>query len=208
MKRIFLLITACICCANFLWAQKLDTLYLDSDQNLVAHPAFAKMMRVVLIEKNGAGKYLHIDMDTGRKRADGSFSSINLETGEMIRQGKVYVYDVNTGKPTLMITFSNNKYHGEFVYFSDDGGVWYVETYQNGYLHGETKEYFPSGKLKVIKHYKFNKLDGPCEVTDENGRKMTGNYVNGLEEGIFKYYSEFGQFIGQERYVKGVKQSN
>lgn len=208
MKKILVLFIVCCCCMNFLVAQQLDTLYLDSEQKIVAHPAFAKMMRVVLIGGNGGGKYLHIDMNTGRKVADGSFSSINLETAEMIRQGKVYVYNVDTGKPISMITYHNNKYHGEFVYFRENGEVWAVETYQNGYLHGETIEYFPNGKLKVKKHYKFNKLDGPCEIYDEEGKKLLGNYVNGLEEGFFRYYDEFGQFLGQERFVKGVKQSN
>jgi antitoxin component YwqK of YwqJK toxin-antitoxin module len=54
------------------------------------------------------------------------------------------------------------------------------ETYKNNELDGPATEYFDSGKMRLTGYYVKGKKNGVWRETDENGKTVkTEKYVNG-----------------------------
>ena len=54
--------------------------------------------------------------------------------------------------------------------------------YLNGLLHGDWKEYYPSGEIKSITQYKFDKKDGSQATYYLNGiKKSEISFIDGVQ---------------------------
>lgn len=99
-------------------------------------------------------------------------SWLRLDDGRVV--GEKHYYE--TGKLRMAGKFNDNeKRHGLWSSFFEDGTVWSTCEYENGEKHGENKSYYPDGKLR-----------------------FEGSWSNGVRIGSWITYDEEGKVINQE----------
>ena len=90
----------------------------------------------------------------------------------------------------------NNKINGVSKYWSEDGTLINEVEYLNGILHGTWKEYYPSGKIKSITEYKFDKKDGLQIIYYENGNKKNQtSFKEGIQSSERLRWTPVGKLI-------------
>ena len=119
---------------------------------------------------------------------NGKYRQIEIVSNRKIRtdgcctcDGTIIRYD-NTGKILEKFTSQDDKLQGEKTDYYEDGS-WIMRTYKNDNLHGPTIEY----NLESI-----------------NKRKAIGQYKEGKEDGLWKWFDENGKTTDSVFYKKGI----
>jgi antitoxin component YwqK of YwqJK toxin-antitoxin module len=107
------------------------------------------------------------------------------------REGQLTDYDEN-GKIILQGTFVDNRKEGQWIYESPD----YKEI--GNYIGDEpdslwTSYYMPSKTKRFEGRFVNGEPNGVHTMYYDNGKKMySGNYINGMKDGDWRYYDEYG----------------
>ena len=71
---------------------------------------------------------------------------------------------------------------------------------------GILKNFFPSGKISVIDHFKDGKQHGEFKSFHENGNiSMKGKFINGKQDGFWFEYYDDGSLYWKLKYTMGEK---
>jgi antitoxin component YwqK of YwqJK toxin-antitoxin module len=84
----------------------------------------------------------------------------------------------------------------------DDGSKEYEATYTDGMSTGQTHYWSRTGRY-VSRTYHNDTLSGPSQEIDSLGRRIEGQYVGGLEEGIWAWTDSTGKLVGTTNYHRG-----
>ncbi|HHC79550.1 MAG TPA: toxin-antitoxin system YwqK family antitoxin [Flavobacteriia bacterium] len=109
-----------------------------------------------------------------------------------------------------MVAFSlepNEKhFHGNIIYYFENGNIWQEAEYKDGVLHGIRKRNYESGKVKNVRTNVDGKIHGKWTEYYENGQiKEMGNYQEDEREGLWKEYYKSGKLKAQGNYKDGKK---
>lgn len=87
----------------------------------------------------------------------------------------------------------NDKNHGTFKKFYNDGSIMEFLNYKYGKLHGLCETYYSNGKIKESRNYKFDRICGKSsEFFEDGGIKQISFYRNGKKHGLQKIYHPNG----------------
>jgi antitoxin component YwqK of YwqJK toxin-antitoxin module len=125
-------------------------------------------------------------------------------------------------------SYLNDKETGTWKYYYPDGKLKSESNYENGKLKGLSKSYDEDGKLYDESVYKNNKIDsykyyaadgkiiaqgkassGKVNFVRYNifrNKTAEGQVVNGLEEGVWKFYYDNGALQYEQPYTKGSRE--
>ena len=94
---------------------------------------------------------------------------------------------------------------GRSVIFYGDGSPATESFWLNGQPDGVSRSFYPSGKKKTEIMFRAGKREGLSLVYYESGQtEVTGQYVNDLCEGSWKFNLEDGKLIYELKYKSGV----
>lgn len=135
-----------------------------------------------------------------------TLSRVNYVEGK--RQGKLiavqhhfsYGYTLPAGKnhedfavPLRQEFYLDDKRHGEYTSFFNNGQINVRAFYKGGNLDGEYKSHFENGQLKTHAFYQNGKLHGPYRSFNNKGRPhKSAEYVNGVYNGLVAEYDKWG----------------
>ena len=98
----------------------------------------------------------------------------------------------------------NGKQDGAWVYYREDGQVYYKGNYKNNKKEGAWVSYYPNGQVFYKGNYKNGKKEGAWVSYHDNGQlNYKGNYKNGKEEGAWVSYYDNGQLNYKANYKNG-----
>ncbi len=98
----------------------------------------------------------------------------------------------------------DDKNHGEYLQWYDNGNPKVEYNYDQGQFHGEQKEYYPSGQIKLKAMYVQNNKEGLYEEWYENGKiAQRAIFKNQGLDGVYEQWYENGQLKTQEHHVMG-----
>ncbi|MCB9240549.1 MAG: hypothetical protein H6608_05440 [Flavobacteriales bacterium] len=100
-----------------------------------------------------------------------------------------------------------DKKHGHFMYYNEDGEVTQDVNYDAGKLHGDYKRYTQVGGVLLIETtMDQDSMNGETWYYHENGElSSTGKFEKGSRVGIWKYYDKSGNYIAEEMFVTHVE---
>lgn len=146
---------------------------------------------------------------------------INRTDKSGLKQGS-WKYFWSNGNLKLEAQFLNNKKHGFFKYYNEDGDFLYVEKYENDLLVKDAKEtkqmerrqtYHPNGKVAIAATYHNGIPDGVRRDFDSTGKIINGYFyeegwlryegitdLNGYRQGIWKEYYPTGELRSKGKY--------
>jgi antitoxin component YwqK of YwqJK toxin-antitoxin module len=102
------------------------------------------------------------------------------------------------------VPYVDDMIDGTLRRYHDNGRRETEETWLNNVRNGVAIEYNYPGKRIEQKYYKNDTLHGEYRKWYGNGElQIYGNIVNGLWEGNWLYYSDYGELIGEGKYSKG-----
>jgi len=88
----------------------------------------------------------------------------------------------------------DNKRHGLFQMFDENGKIVEMAIYKNDTLDGKRTMFFENGNPQYVENYVNGKFEDEYSSFYENGQvKLTGKYTNGAMNGEWKGYHENGQ---------------
>lgn len=131
----------------------------------------------------------------------------NLESELPYKNGKlngtaIWYYEDGTIK--MEVPYVDNSIEGLSIRYHDNGRKEAEEFYQNNLLNGKAIEYNITGKRSEQKNYVNDTLHGEYHRWYGNGElQILGGFVNGLYEGTWLYYDDYGSLIGEGKYLKG-----
>jgi uncharacterized protein len=108
------------------------------------------------------------------------------------------------GKTKERFTNKSGKINGEIISFYENGQIKSKRNFINDKEDGVSKYWSENGKLTKEKEYHFGLADGTTiEYYDDY--KVQGKYINGKEEGEWKYTDTLGKVIQIDVYINGKK---
>lgn len=172
--------------------QRLDTLYFDSNNNIVEPSVFADIMVVLQFSSdNSNNRFRSFDYPSMKKRQDGYFSSIDYSTGIITKEGINYVYDKN-GNVSNELSYVNGILNGVSTEYHENGKLKFSGRYKDGNPIGAHKIYNEQGKLEFEQMY-ISGVATFAKIYYPNGRvHMECGIVNGMRDGIYREYYENG----------------
>lgn len=84
----------------------------------------------------------------------------------------------------------------------EDGRLKYEATFEEGQQTGRTQFWSKTGRY-VSRTYVNDTLEGPSIEIDSMGGQMVGEYVNGLEDGLWTLTDSSGKVISTTNYYQG-----
>ena len=106
------------------------------------------------------------------------------------------------GQLMVEIIYKNNLIWNVKKIFDENGNPLKKGTFKNG--NGQLNIYRSNGKLLRTIEIKDGKLNGECKYLYSNGSLlMKGNYIDGLQHGIWKEYDFKENLIQQYKYKNG-----
>lgn len=119
------------------------------------------------------------------------------------RVGTWLEYDAY-GRLRTRATFENDKMSGEWIQYHPNGQIDLRGMMVDNKRDGEWKQWYVDGKLRSIKRYAQNVLNGRVELFYLNGAKMAeGDFVDDFEEGPWKVYTPEGKLARECRMEHG-----
>lgn len=161
------------------------------------------------------------------------YTNGNIKARGQYQDGKKtgeWIYFYPNGKIEQRGKYVNGLPHGKWLWFYDNGQLLREENYVKGKRDGEFYEFTPQGDTMVKAYYIEDKLDGEWmyflndykEVGQyQDGKKtgvwkaydtktgnliFTGEFVDGLENGLHKYFYPSGKIMEERYYSLGIKQ--
>ena len=130
-----------------------------------------------------------------------------LDEGGM-RQGKWTVF-FRDGQTQVESTYLNDKVHGVFKRYHDNGNLAIESHYVRGENEGLWKEFYPSGMIKEESIYKngayfpinFWSYTGEQTLTNGTGKKSEAFGTSGSL--VVELYFEKGKFIEEKKLTNG-----
>lgn len=168
------------------FAQKVDTIYYDSNWKGVPIKSFASYMTVVYMSDNP--QYPNL------------YKSFYI-TGE--------VQSVFTPVSVDKFDAEKSKFVGNYTTYYKSGNKRSDGVYNNASQeHGRHIEYYENGNIKAVGNYINGQPDGEMIFNFENG-KVQGKiqYVNGLLNGEKQFYFENGKLSAVETYKDNLPKS-
>ena len=72
-------------------------------------------------------------------------------------------------------------------------------------LHGPYRAWYSNGVAGTIEHYDQGKREGKAAYRWDNGKKQaTGQYKNGVWEGVWLFWEKSGATAGRAKYQRGA----
>ncbi|HKJ41055.1 MAG TPA: hypothetical protein VKA27_03130 [Sunxiuqinia sp.] len=97
-------------------------------------------------------------------------------------------------------------YTGTYTKYFDNGNTEMQMKLDKGIKNGEVKIYFENGKLKEIRHYKNNEMDGTWITYNQKAQKVAlANYNEGVKNGKWMIWDDNGSLIYEMNYKDGQK---
>lgn len=182
---------------NFLSVQKYDNDYL------VADAAETKQLdRKISYHKNGQPAIIATYY---RNKADGLRREFD-ENGNVV---KGYVFS-NGVLLCEGITDMEGRRQGKWKEFYETGELKSEGTYQNSNRTGQWKFFFPNKTIEVVGSYdNKGRMDGEWKWYYANGELMrTEEYANGILDGDYREYDEFGNTLTEGRFEDGTEEGH
>ncbi len=131
-----------------------------------------------------------------------SGEGIILEDGNKDGAWKEYYSD---GKIKAEGNYENGKQTGEWKYYFETGRLEQIGRFnKQGNPDGRWKWFFENGQLLREENYHGGVRDGMLTEYDETGKMITeGEYVNGLEEGL--WFEITGDYLSRGSYRDGMR---
>ncbi|MCK4344678.1 MAG: toxin-antitoxin system YwqK family antitoxin [Bacteroidales bacterium] len=111
-------------------------------------------------------------------------------------------------KDTLLNQVDKNGLkQGYWKKYYDNGNIKYEGYFKNDKPTGELKRYFENNVIQSILVFKENGKIAETKIFYQNGKLAAeGTYVDKIKDGVWKYYSYYGEFLSMEEvYSMGVK---
>ena len=149
--------------------------------------------------------------------------------GEMQDEGAgMWVYFFEKGNKNMEGRLRNGKRDGNWRFYYEYGGLKSVGNFEEGKRIGKWLYYNENTTLKAEAEYKNNRgyytrhyesgavkakglnVDGKSDSTwvyfhENKHQKATGNYEQGIKEGLWKYYHENGTLASEGEYLAGIE---
>lgn len=104
------------------------------------------------------------------------------------------------------LSSKDEDYHGEIIWYFENGNVFQIVNYKNGVLHGDRTVYFESGEIRNERKYEDGSLDGSWTAFFENGNlEQSGYYSQDEKHGIWTYYDSEGIVLEKGEYENGFR---
>ena len=136
---------------------------------------------------------------------------VSNASGDVLQQGD-YLNGVREGVWTefhpngfvkSMTGYVNGAQQGQSIVIDDRGQAESTSFYHNGQMDGEYLK-FNRTRIKEKRMYKNGKLNGLTEIFYADGKIMESSYyVDGLRDGVAKWYDQQGVVTIEYNYVKG-----
>lgn len=152
-----------------------DTSVLSSPYDFPAY-----LIQKILEQMNGYEAYFTKEWKHTLKEFKPFYKRTVVKLGDLYEITDSWI----TGEIQMKATFkdiSGNFYHGNAVYFYQNGNILETVIYEDNKRHGEYKRYYPSGTIKT-----------------------TGNYWEGEKDSVWYYYDEAGKETKSELWERGL----
>ena len=115
--------------------------------------------------------------------------------GEQVDDGPYISYYPN-GKHRSKGNYAKGQRHGDWTFWSVDGGILAEQSYAKGRLHGRYVIYSPNGEKAVEGKMLRGEKDGQWTYFDFEGRRLQqGAYRNGTPVGEWNELDEAGKIV-------------
>jgi len=208
MKKL-LIISILMICLQGIRAQKIDTVYYNTNWKGVQIRELATYMRIAYISKDlhynsicrdffisgelyGETTPIHIDKyDDNNSKFKGHFVHY-FKSGKIEGEGN---------------RNESGMFDGECNGFYENGNKRIVGNYKNGVLIGEFNNYFENGKLSQLTVYDNGDAKSSIGYYENGNIKGSCNMKNGQPDGQLKNYNENGKLNELYVYANGIVQS-
>ena len=102
------------------------------------------------------------------------------------------------------MNFSNNKKHGNWIQYFENGRISLKSTFKEGKLHGAYVQYHPNGISFVTGRYNQDRRDGEWFVYDEKGEQVVQfDFVMGVAKNQDELDRKHTEFLNRLEKNKG-----
>jgi len=190
MKKL-LIATTLLLCLHGLKAQKIDTIYYDTNWKGVAVKELASYMRVIYEAPKGS-MYGNVEKNyfiTGELQGEGGFSYIDkYDDSKSKWKGKVLAY-YKTGKKEAEYYYNDSSEHeGLQTEYYESGSIRNFANYSNGLPNGELKRFNENGKPSEAYKYSNGEIQSSNLYYDNGKPSEATFYTNGATQSSMKYY--------------------
>ena len=147
------------------------------------------------------------------------------------RRHGVWRYFHESGQPARVAEYDGGLPSGDWQWYSEEGTLFRTAQYQNGRKSGLQETYWPGGTVvKLQEHFIDDAINGIVRGFNESGQKVlelefvdgkphgpetrwfsngaiaaTGNYTNGVPDGLFVYYDADGAKTSEVHWTDGQR---
>ena len=114
----------------------------------------------------------------------------------------------DSGNIKREFTELNGDEHGLYTAYYENGKTQNTRNYKKGEYHGSVETFYEDGHTDDLKNYEEGELHGITYGYYPEGihfLRYEGEYANGLENGVFKSYSNQGSLNTEVEYKDGIK---
>ena len=176
------------------FAQKVDTLYYDSNWKGVPVKTFATYMTITYMSKDS--KFGNLEKSfyiTGELQGEFNPVYIDKYDGKNSRfKGNFTTYYKSGKKEFEGFYNDSSKIHGVHTGYYESGSKKIETHYKNGIPEGEMKSFYENGKVKNITIFSNGIPNGEhLEYYESGNIEAKGSYINGKIEGtLFQFFDE------------------
>jgi len=131
---------------------------------------------------------------------------VQLSDDSIPETSEIKIIDTfDTGEP-MKIHYLNSQ-NPDSVYekqYFKSGKLFIEGALLNGWRQGKWIAYYESGKIWSVGFFEKGLKNGSSNVYYENGQiRYTKNYINDVSEGLWSFYDDKGNLLGEVMYEKG-----
>ncbi len=141
----------------------------------------------------------------GHKLSEGLVNGLD-EIGDLIKEGN-WVYRNGEGRKDREINYVKGFQEGKSKYYSPDGqGLSEVYFKKNKLWDGELTTWYPGGTKKESGQYKNGMKEGVWAFFYENGQNYyLVNYHKNKKDGLYTQWDSFGRLVKEDEYENGKR---
>ena len=129
-----------------------------------------------------------------------------LQTDTLVDKTNVQIVDTFAGGKPMKVLFED-KQNKQLAYekqYYESGNLFMEGAMENGRRTGKWTAYYENGMIWSIGYYDEGLRNGSSEVYYGNGQlRYTKNYEKDVAEGLWKFYNEAGNPVGEVLYENG-----
>lgn len=204
MKKL-LILTLFALAFSYTFAQKVDTIYYDTNWKGVPIRAFASYMTVVYMSDNPQYPNLYKSFYiTGEIQSIFTPVSVDKFDAEKSKFVGNYITYYKTGNKRSEGAYNNaSQPHGKLIEYYENGNIKATGNYYNGYLEGDVILNYESGKASEITFYKTNIPESTITYYENGNLKAKANFVNNKIQGTMFQYFENGNGYVETEMING-----